>query len=134
MGLLAEFKEFVLKGNVVDMAVGIVIGAGFGKIVSTFVENVVTPPLVLAIGGVNFNDLGIVLKQAVGETPAVVLKYGVFLQAVLDFVIVAAVMFAVVKAMNSLKRKEEAAPAAPPEPSAEEKLLTEIRDLLAAKA
>ncbi|MCA9792392.1 MAG: large-conductance mechanosensitive channel protein MscL [Candidatus Eremiobacteraeota bacterium] len=134
MGLLAEFKEFALKGNVVDMAVGIVIGAGFGKIVSTFVENVVTPPLGLAIGGVSFNDLGIVLKQAVGETPAVVLKYGVFLQAVLDFVIVAAVMFAVVKAMNSLKRKEEAAPAAPPEPSAEEKLLTEIRDLLAAKA
>ena len=134
MGLLAEFKEFALKGNVVDMAVGIVIGAGFGKIVSTFVENVVTPPLGLAIGGVSFNDLGIVLKQAVGETPAVVLKYGVFLQAVLDFVIVAAVMFAVVKAMNSLKRKEEAAPAAPPEPSAEEKLLNEIRDLLAAKA
>ncbi|MGE0491599.1 MAG: large-conductance mechanosensitive channel protein MscL [Vulcanimicrobiota bacterium] len=134
MGLLAEFKEFALKGNVVDMAVGIVIGAGFGKVVSTFVENVVTPPLGLAIGGVNFNQLGIVLKQAVGEAPAVVLKYGVFLQAVFDFVIVAAAMFAVVKAMNSLKRKEEAAPAAPPEPSAEEKLLIEIRDLLAARS
>lgn len=136
MSLLSEFKEFAVKGNVVDMAVGIIVGGAFGKIVSSFVADVVTPPLGLLLGGVNFGDLAIVLKEAQGEVPAVALKYGAFLQTVFDFLIVAFAIFMAVKAMNTMKRlreKEEAAapPPAPPEPSNEEKLLTEIRDLLA---
>ncbi len=136
MSLLNEFKEFAVKGNVVDMAVGIIVGGAFGKIVSSFVADVVTPPLGVLLGGVNFTDLAIVLKEAQGEVPAVALKYGAFLQTVFDFVIVAFAIFMAVKAMNTMKRlreKEEAAapPPAPPEPSNEEKLLTEIRDLLA---
>lgn len=136
MSLLNEFKEFAVKGNVVDMAVGIIVGGAFGKIVSSFVADVVTPPLGVLLGGVNFTDLAIVLKEAQGEVPAVALKYGAFLQTVFDFIIVAFAIFMAVKAMNTMKRlreKEEAAapPPAPPEPSNEEKLLTEIRDLLA---
>lgn len=136
MSLLNEFKEFAVKGNVVDMAVGIIVGGAFGKIVSSFVADVVTPPLGLLLGGVNFTDLAIVLKEAQGEAPAVALKYGAFLQTVFDFVIVAFAIFMAVKAMNTMKRlreKEEAAapPPAPPAPSNEEVLLTEIRDLLA---
>ena len=136
MSLLNEFKEFAVKGNVVDMAVGIIVGGAFGKIVSSFVADVVTPPLGLLLGGVNFTDLAIVLQEAQGEAPAVALKYGAFLQTVFDFVIVAFAIFMAVKAMNTMKRlreKEEAAapPPAPPAPSNEEVLLTEIRDLLA---
>ena len=136
MSLLNEFKEFAVKGNVVDMAVGIIVGGAFGKIVSSFVADVVTPPLGLLLGGVNFTDLAIVLKEAQGEVPAVALKYGAFLQTVFDFIIVAFAIFMAVKAMNTMKRlreKEEAAapPPAPPAPSNEEVLLTEIRDLLA---
>ena len=130
MSMMSEFRDFAMRGNVVDMAVGIVIGAAFGKIVSSFVNDVLMPPLGLAIGGVNFADLAVTLREASGETAAVVLKYGAFIQTVVDFLIVAFAIFMVIKAMNSLKRKKEEAPAAPPGPSAEEKLLTEIRDLL----
>jgi len=128
--MLQEFKTFALRGNVVDMAVGIIIGAAFGKVVSSFVTNVVMPPLGLMIGGVDFADLAIVLKEAQGELPAVTLGYGLFIQSVVDFLIIAAAIFVAVRVMNSLKRKEEAAPAAPPAPSKEEVLLSEIRDLL----
>ncbi|MEH6492176.1 large-conductance mechanosensitive channel protein MscL [Halopseudomonas sp.] len=130
MSMLQEFKTFALRGNVVDMAVGIIIGAAFGKVVSSFVTNVVMPPLGLMIGGVDFADLAIVLKEAQGELPAVTLGYGLFIQSVVDFLIIAAAIFVAVRVMNSLKRKEEAAPAAPPAPSKEEVLLSEIRDLL----
>lgn len=128
MSLAKEFKDFAMRGNVVDMAVGIVIGAAFGKIVSGFVANIVMPPLGLAIGGVNFTKLAITLKEASGEQAAVMMNYGLFVQSVFDFVIVAFAIFIVVKAMNSMKKKEEAAaPVAPPK---QEVLLEEIRDLL----
>jgi len=129
MGMMQEFKTFAMKGNVVDMAVGIIIGAAFGKIVSSFVADVIMPPIGLLIGGVDFSSLAITLKQAVGETPAVTVGYGKFMQTVIDFVIIAFAIFIVIKGMNSLKRKEEKAPASPP-PSKQEILLAEIRDLL----
>jgi large conductance mechanosensitive channel len=130
MKLVDEFKAFAMKGNVVDMAVGIIIGAAFGKIIASLVSDVIMPPLGLLIGGVNFTDLKFIMKAAVGESPAVTLNYGTFLQVVFDFLIVAFVVFMMIKGMNSLKKKQEAAPAAPPAPSKEEALLTEIRDLL----
>ncbi len=130
MSLINEFKAFAVRGNVVDMAVGIVIGAAFGKIVSSFVDGVIMPPLGLLIGGMDFSDLAIVLKDAVGEAPAVVLRYGAFIQTVVDFVIIAFAIFMAIKAINHLKRKEAETPSAPPAPSKEELLLTEIRDLL----
>jgi len=128
--MTSEFKKFAMRGNVVDMAVGIVIGGAFGKIVSSFVNDVLMPPIGMLMGGVDFKDLAIVLKEAAGETAAVTVNYGAFIQTVLDFLIIAFAIFMVVKAMNNLKKKEEAAPAAPPKPSAEEVLLTEIRDAL----
>ena len=130
MKLVDEFKAFALKGNVVDMAVGIIIGAAFGKIIASVVSDVIMPPLGLLIGGVNFTDLKIVLKAAVGENPSVTLNYGNFLQIVFDFLIVAFVVFMMIKAMNSSRKKQAAAPPAPPVPSKQEVLLTEIRDLL----
>lgn len=130
MKIVQEFKTFAMRGNVLDMAVGIIIGVAFGKIVSSFVSDVIMPPLGLILGGVDFKDLAIVLKEAIGETPAVVISYGQFIQTIVDFVIIAFAIFMVVKLMNSLKAKEEAAPEAPPEQSKEEVLLTEIRDLL----
>lgn len=130
MSVLNEFKAFAVKGNVVDMAVGIIIGAAFGKIVSSFVGDVIMPPLGLLIGGVDFSDLAITLRPAVGETPAVLLAYGKFIQTVIDFVIVAFAIFMGVKAINRLKREEAKAPSAPPAPSTQEVLLGEIRDLL----
>jgi large conductance mechanosensitive channel len=133
MGMLQEFKAFAVRGNVVDMAVGIIIGAAFGKIVSSAVADIVTPPLGLLIGGVDFSDLTITLREAAGTAPAVVLGYGKFLQAAFDFTIVAFAVFLLVKGVNHLKRKEAEAPSAPPTPSKEEQLLTEIRDLLKAK-
>ncbi len=133
MGLMKEFKEFAMRGNVVDMAVGIVIGAAFGKIVSSFVKDVLMPPIGLVLGGVDFSNLAIVLKEAVGKTPAVTLKYGSFIQSIVDFTIIAFAIFMVVKAMNSMKKKEEEKPAEPPKPSNEEVLLTEIRDILKQK-
>ena len=133
MKLLSEFKTFAMRGNVVDMAVGIIIGAAFGKVVSSFVNNIVMPPLGVLIGGVNFTDLSIVLKEAEGDVAEVAIGYGLFIQSVVDFIIIAAAIFVAVRVMNSLKKKEEAAPAAPPAPSKEEVLLTEIRDLLKAQ-
>ncbi len=130
MGMMTEFRDFAMRGNVVDMAVGIVIGGAFGKIVSSFVNDVLMPPIGLAVGGVDFSQLSMILKEATAEAEAVTLNYGAFIQTVVDFVIIAFAIFMVVKAMNNLKKKEEAAPAAPPKPSAEETLLTEIRDLL----
>jgi large conductance mechanosensitive channel len=137
MGLLQEFKAFALKGNVVDMAVGIIIGAAFGKIVASLVADVVMPPLGLLIGGVNFTDLGITLQSAAvvdgKESPAVVLAIGRFLQTVFDFVIVAFAIFMGIKAMNALRREEQKPPPAPAAPPRQEVLLEEIRDALRAR-
>jgi large conductance mechanosensitive channel len=130
MSIIKEFKEFAVKGNVVDMAVGIIIGAAFGKIVTSVVGDVIMPPIGLLIGGVDFSDLAVTLKAATADAPAVMISYGKFIQTVLDFTIVAFAIFMVVKGINRLKRKEEAAPSAPPAPTKEELLLTEIRDLL----
>lgn len=133
MSILKEFKTFAVKGNVVDMAVGIIIGAAFGKIVSSFVGDIIMPPLGVLIGGVDFTDLAVTLKAAEGDLPAVVLAYGKFIQSIIDFVIVAFAIFMGIKLINRLKREEEVtveAPVAPPAPSNEEVLLSEIRDLL----
>ena len=130
MSMLSEFKSFAMRGNVVDMAVGIVIGGAFGKIVSSFVADVLMPPIGLLLGNVDFSDLAVTLQAAAEGAEAVTLRYGVFIQTVVDFIIIAFAIFMVVKAMNSLKKKEEAAPAAPPAPSTEEVLLTEIRDAI----
>jgi large conductance mechanosensitive channel len=130
MSMMSEFREFAMRGNVVDMAVGIVIGGAFGKIVSSFVSDVLMPPIGMALGGVDFSQLAITLQEASGDVAAVTVNYGSFIQTVVDFIIIAFAIFMVIKAMNSMKKKEEAAPPAPPKPSAEETLLTEIRDLL----
>ncbi|MDH3511368.1 MAG: large-conductance mechanosensitive channel protein MscL [Gammaproteobacteria bacterium] len=138
--MLNEFKAFAMRGNVVDMAVGIVIGAAFGKIVSSFVNDVIMPPIGMLMGGVDFSSLFINLGDTAyaslalaEEAGAPLIKYGVFINTVLDFVIVAFAIFMVIKGMNSMKKAEEEKPAPPPEPSAEEKLLTEIRDALKAR-
>ena len=133
MGVISEFKAFAVKGNVVDMAVGIIIGAAFGKIVTSFVGDVIMPPIGLLIGGVDFSDLAITLKAAEGTAPAVVLAYGKFIQSLIDFIIVAFAIFMGVKAINHLKREEAVAPTVPPVPTKEEVLLGEIRDLLKAQ-
>ena len=133
MGMVKEFKEFVMRGNVIDLAVGIVIGAAFGKIVSSLVADVIMPPLGLVIGGVNFTSLKAVLGSPLAGGEPVTLNYGNFLQTLLDFLIVAFAIFMVVKGINSMKRKQAAAPAAPPAPTKDQLLLTEIRDLLKAR-
>jgi len=130
MSMVKEFKEFAMKGNVVDMAVGIIIGAAFGKIIASFVGDVLMPPIGILLGGMDFSAMAYTLKEAVGETPAVTIGYGKFIQAMVDFLIVAFAIFMAIKAMNNLKKKEEAAPPAPAAPPKEEVLLTEIRDLL----
>jgi large conductance mechanosensitive channel len=133
MKLVDEFKAFAMKGNVVDMAVGIIIGAAFGKIVSSIVSDIIMPPIGLLIGGVNFTDLKLILKAATETHPAVTWNYGNFFQVVLDFLIVAFAVFMVIKSINAAKKKEIAAPPpppAPPAPTKEETLLAEIRDLL----
>jgi large conductance mechanosensitive channel len=130
MKLLDEFKAFALKGNVIDMAVGIIIGVAFGKIVSSVVADLIMPPIGLLVGGVNFTDLKVILKAATETNPAVTWNYGNFLQVTFDFLIVAFSVFMVIKALNSTKRKEAVAPTVPLPPSKEEVLLTEIRDLL----
>ena len=131
MGMISEFKDFAMKGNVMDMAVGIIIGAAFGKIVSSFVKDILMPPLGLAMGGVTFSDLNVVLQEAVGEVAAVTINYGAFIQTIVDFIIIAFAIFIGIKAMNSMqKAREEEEAAAPPEPSEEVVLLTEIRDAL----
>lgn len=134
MGFLREFREFAVRGNVVDMAVGIIIGAAFGKIVSSLVADVVTPPLGMLIGGVDFSSLAVTLKEAQGTAPAVVLAYGKFLQTVFDFSIVAFAVFLLVKGVNHLKRKEAAVPPPPAPPTRSEELLVEIRELLKKRA
>jgi len=138
MKMVTEFKQFAMRGNVVDMAVGIIIGGAFGKIVSSFVSDVLMPPIGLLLGGVNFTDLRATLKEAVvdaGETivPAVTINYGAFIQVILDFIIIAFAIFMMIKFMNSLNRKKEEAPAPPPAPAEDITLLTEIRDLLKEK-
>jgi len=133
MKMMAEFKAFAMRGNVIDMAVGIVIGGAFGKIVSSFVADVIMPPIGLLMGRVNFTDLAITLQKANGTVAAVTMNYGKFIQTLLDFTIVAFAIFMVVKGMNSLKKKEAAAPPAPAAPSKEEVLLAEIRDILKQK-
>ncbi len=130
MAMMKEFKEFAMKGNVVDMAVGIIIGGAFGKIVSSLVADVIMPPIGVLMGGVDFTSLKLILKAAHGDVAAVTLNYGQFIQTTLDFVIVAFAIFMMIKGMNNLKKKEEEAPAEPPKPSNEEVLLSEIRDLL----
>ena len=139
--MLKEFKEFAMRGNVLDMAVGIIIGAAFGAIVKSLVDDVIMPPVGMALGNVDFSNLFLVLKE--GATPgpyaslaeaknagAVAISYGVFINTIINFIIVAFALFIVIRAMNKLKKQEEAAPATPPEPSNEEKLLAEIRDIL----
>ncbi|MHC1781084.1 MAG: large-conductance mechanosensitive channel protein MscL [Bacteroidales bacterium] len=138
MRLLDEFKQFAMRGNVVDMAVGIIIGGAFGKIVSSFVSDVIMPPIGILIGGVNFTDLKITIKSQIADAagvvtnPAVTINYGNFIQVVFDFIIIAFAIFAMVKIMNNLNRKniEEQVPATPPPPPADIQLLSEIRDIL----
>ena len=130
MSMMSEFKSFAVKGNVMDMAVGIIMGGAFGKIVASFVNDVLMPPIGMMLGGVDFTSLALTLKKATPDAEAVMLKYGAFVQTVVDFLIIAFAIFMMVRWMNRLKKKEEAAPAAPPKPSSEEVLLTEIRDLL----
>jgi len=133
MSLASEFKEFAMKGSVIDLAVGVVIGAAFGKIVSSLVADVIMPPIGLLIGNVNFSDLAL----HIGTDPAgkaVLLKYGVFIQTVFEFAIIAFVLFMAIKGINRLKRQPPPAPAVPAPPPREEVLLTEIRDLLARRS
>lgn len=130
MGILNEFKEFAVKGNAIDLAVGVVIGAAFGKIVTSLVNDVIMPPIGTLLGGVDFSYLVVTLREKTDAAPAVVLRYGAFINTIIDFLIVALAIFALVKGINTLRRKKEEAPPAPPEPTREEVLLTEIRDAL----
>lgn len=139
MKIIQEFKDFAMRGNVVDMAVGIIIGGAFGKIISSIVNDIILPPIGLLVGGMKFNDLKLTMKaaelDATGKAvkEAVTLNYGQFLQTTVDFLIVAFAIFLMIKLMNTLKKKEVAKPAAPPPPSKEELLLAEIRDILKRK-
>lgn len=133
MAIVKEFKEFAMRGNVVDLAVGVIIGAAFGKIVTSLVTDIIMPPLGLLLNGIDFKDVKYVLKPAVGKSPETAINYGLFINNIIDFLIVAFCIFLIVKGINSLKKQEEAAPAADPVPTKEEALLTEIRDLLAKK-
>ena len=133
MSMMKEFKEFALKGNVVDLAVGVIIGGAFGKITTSMVNDVIMPPIGMALGRVDFKELRVTLKAATESTPAVSIHYGAVLNTVIDFTIVAFALFLVIKAMNTLKRRQESAPAAPAAPPADVALLTEIRDLLKRK-
>jgi large conductance mechanosensitive channel len=130
MKLLQEFRAFAVKGNMVDMAVGIIIGAAFGRIVQSLVRDIIMPPIGMAIGGVDFSQLAVVLKEATDEAAAVTIAYGAFLQTLIDFLIIALAVFVGAKTINSMKRKEEAAPSEPPKPSEELVVLREIRDSL----
>jgi large conductance mechanosensitive channel len=134
MGMLKEFQDFAVKGNVVDMAVGIIIGGAFGTIVKSLVSDIIMPPIGVLMGGLDFSSLALTLKAATADTEAVTLNYGLFINNVISFLIVAWAVFMLVKAMNTLKKKEEAAPAEPPAPPRSEVLLEEIRDALKARA
>ena len=131
MSFSSEFKAFAMRGNVVDLAVGVIIGAAFGKIVSSFVADIVMPPLGLAIGGIDFSKLAVILRDNADPAKVVSLRYGAFLQSVFDFMIIALAIFIVVKLINSMRAKQAEVPAEPPAPTTSEKLLVEIRDLLA---
>jgi large conductance mechanosensitive channel len=135
MAIIKEFKEFISKGNVVDLAVGVIIGAAFGKIITSLVDDILMPPLGFLIGGVDFSEKKIVLiaADAINKVEEVAIRYGNFINAVFQFLIVAVCIFAVIKTINALKRKEEAEPASTPAPSPEQALLAEIRDLLKQK-
>lgn len=130
MGFITEFKEFALKGNVVDLAVGVIIGGAFGKIVTSLIENVIMPPIGVVTGGMDFSKLAITLKAAQGEAPAVLWRYGAFLQTVVDFLVLALCIFVMVKIMNEWKRSAEEEPPTPAATPADIVLLSEIRDLL----
>lgn len=130
MGLFKEFKAFAMRGNVMDMAVGIVIGVAFGKIVTSLVNDIIMPPIGVLMGGVDFSHLAVTLKAAAGSEPAVALKYGAFLSTIIDFLIVAFAIFMVIKGLNAMKRKKEEAPPAPP---VQEMILRDIRDILRSK-
>lgn len=127
MGMMSEFKDFAMKGNVVDMAVGVVIGGAFGAVVTSFTNDILMPPIGVLMGGADFSNLALTIQEAIGDATAVTINYGVFLNKILDFLIIAFAIFLVVKAMNSAMKEEEEAPA---EPSTEEVLLGEIRDAL----
>ncbi|OGT82038.1 MAG: large-conductance mechanosensitive channel [Gammaproteobacteria bacterium RIFCSPLOWO2_02_FULL_61_13] len=128
MSLLSEFKTFAIRGNVVDMAIGVIMAAAFGKVVASLVNDVIMPPIGVLVGGVEFGNLAVTLKEAGGELPAVTLNYGQFIQTIVDFTIIAAAVFFAVKVINQLQKQQAAAPL--PAPSREEQLLTEIRDLM----
>lgn len=130
MGMMSEFKDFAMKGNVVDMAVGVVVGGAFGTIVKSFTNDILMPPIGLLMGGVDFSNLALTIKEAAGEAEAVTVNYGVFINNILDFLIIAFAIFLVVKAMNAAMKEEEEVEEAPPEPTKEEVLLGEIRDAL----
>ncbi|MCM8760487.1 MAG: large-conductance mechanosensitive channel protein MscL [Candidatus Omnitrophica bacterium] len=129
-GVMKEFKEFAIKGNMIDMAVGIIIGAAFGKVVSSLVSDVIMPPIGAILAGVDFTNLAIILRQPAGSKPAVLLHYGKFIQAMVDFLIIAFAIFLLVKGVNKLRRAQEKPSSPPPPPSKEEALLAEIRDIL----
>lgn len=130
MSMLKEFRDFAMRGNVVDLAVGVIIGTAFGKIVSSLVADMLMPPLGLLIGGVDFKSFALTLRDASGDAPAVIMNYGVFIQSIFDFIIVAFAIFMAIKLMNKLHKKQEAPAPEPAGPSKEEVLLAEIRDLL----
>ena len=130
MAILKELKAFMMRGNVVDMAVGVIVGGAFGKIVSSLVNDIIMPPIGTLLGGMNFTELKIVLKHATADAAAVTINYGTFIQTILDFVIIATAIFFAIKGINALQHEKVEEPAAPPAPSNEEVLLTEIRDLL----
>ncbi len=130
MGLMKEFKAFAMRGNVIDLAVAVVIGGAFGKIVASFVNDILMPPLGVLLGGVDFKELIWVIKEGTEEVAAVTMNYGMFIQNVIDFLIIAFAIFMAIRGVNSMKKKEEAAPAAPPAPTKDQELLSEIRDLL----
>jgi len=133
MKMLKEFRDFISKGNVLDLAVAVIIGAAFGKIVTSFVNDILMPPIGVLMGGVDFKDMTIELKEATAEAAAVTLNYGMFIQNVIDFLIIAMCVFLVVKVANNLSKKKEDVPAAPEAPTKDQALLTEIRDLLKEK-
>jgi len=131
MSVVKEFKDFISRGNVVDLAVGVIIGAAFGKIVTSLVTDIIMPPIGMLLAGIDFANLKYIMKEAVGKTPAVSINYGMFINNVIDFIIVAFCIFMVVKGINSMKKPEEVVIVPDPEPTKEELLLTQIRDLLA---
>lgn len=133
MKIFQEFKAFTMRGNVMDLAVAVIIGGAFGKIVTSFVNDILMPPLGILLGGIDFKDFKLILKPAEGDIAAVTWNYGMFIQSTIDFLIICFAIFMMIKAMNSNKRKEAAAPAAPPVPTKEETLLAEIRDILKSK-